>query len=124
VDVSLEMGPLAFSAGSHRFAQGRDLAISDESEMSLKEKLAAYPMEQSAFALGDVSFHSGWTFHRAGPNRTERMREVFTIIYMDQDIRLIQPRHKNHEADRAAFAPGIQVGEVMASELNPVLYSG
>lgn len=123
VDVSLEMGPLAFSAGSHRLNYGRDLAISDDSEQTLTEKLTSYPMERSAFALGDVSFHSGWTFHRAGPNQTGRMREVFTIIYMDQEIRLIQPRHKNHEADRAAFAPGIEVGEVMASELNPLLYS-
>ena len=123
VDVSLEMGPLTFSAGSQRLNYGRDLAISDDSEQTLQQKLANFPLEQSAFALGDVSFHSGWTFHRAGPNQTGRMREVFTIIYMDQDIRLIPPRHQNHEADRAAFAPGIAAGEVIASELNPVLYS-
>lgn len=123
VEVSLDMGPLAFASGSHRLSFGRDLAISDDSEASLKEKLAAYPMEQTPFALGDVSFHSGWTFHRAGANQADRMREVFTIIYMEEEIRLVQPRHKNHEADRAAFAPGIAVGEVMASPLNPLLYS-
>ena len=37
-----------------------------------------------AFALGEVSFHSGWTFHRADSNATETPREVFTIIYIDQ----------------------------------------
>lgn len=31
---------------------------------------------------GDVSFHSGWTFHQAGANNTDKPREVFTIIFM------------------------------------------
>ena len=123
VEVTMDMGPLAFAAGSHRLRDGRDLAISDESEAGLKARLQAFPLEQAPFALGDVSFHSGWTFHRAGANETGRMREVFTIIFMDQDIRLIEPRHDNHRADREAFAPGIEVGEVIASPLNPVLYA-
>ena len=48
---------------------GRDLEISDKSEMTLKQALGAYSVEESAFAVGDVSFHAGWTFHRAGQTR-------------------------------------------------------
>ena len=86
-DTPLEMGPLAFSAGSHRVEVGRDLPISDESEAEMAAALerAALPTVEEPFALGDVSFHSGWTFHRAGPNRTERTREVMTVIYMDTE---------------------------------------
>ena len=34
----MEMGPLAFAAGSHNFEHGRDLAISDESERELQRR--------------------------------------------------------------------------------------
>jgi len=36
------------------------------------------------FEFGEVSFHSGWTFHRADGNATSVPREVFTIIYIDE----------------------------------------
>ena len=35
----LELGPLEFSAGSHQIVEGRDLEISDESEVSIQQKL-------------------------------------------------------------------------------------
>jgi ectoine hydroxylase-related dioxygenase (phytanoyl-CoA dioxygenase family) len=123
-ETPLEMGPLAFSAGSHRVEVGRDLPISDESEAEVAAALerAALPMVEKPFALGDVSFHSGWTFHRAGPNRTGRTREVMTVIYMDADMRLAAPRNRNQEIDRETWCPGAAVGERIDTPLNPVLY--
>jgi len=118
-----EMGPLAFCKKSHRFQIGRDLEISDESEMTLKQALSTFELEESAFDLGEVSFHGGWTFHRAGANTTDRPREVITMIYMDEDMQLIAPKNKNQSADTERWCPGINVGEVIASPLNPVLYS-
>lgn len=122
-DTPGEMGPLAFCEKSHRFQLGRDMEISDDSEMTLKEALCHFRMEESAFDLGDVSFHSGWTFHRAGANSTDRPREVMTMIYMDENIRLIAPRNKNHIADIERWAPGLKPGDVLASPLNPLIYS-
>jgi len=123
-ETPLEMGPLAFSAGSHRVEVGRDLPISDESEAEVAAALerAALPMVEEPFALGDVSFHSGWTFHRAGPNRTDRTREVMTVIYMDADMRLAAPRNRNQEIDRETWCPGAAVGERIDTPLNPALY--
>lgn len=123
VEVPLEMGPLAFAAGSQHFPIGRDLEISDASELTMKEKLARAPKDEGPFALGDVSFHSGWTFHRAGPNQSDRMREVFTIIYMDEDMRLAEPRNKYQIADKETWCPGVETGAVIDSPINPVLYS-
>lgn len=122
-DTPAEMGPLAFCEQSHRFQIGRDLEISDKSEMKLKEALQTFHTEESPFELGDVSFHAGWTFHRAGANTTTRPREVITIIYMDENIRLIAPKNKNHVLDTERWCPGVQVGEVLASPLNPVIFS-
>jgi len=123
-DVPLEMGPLAFSAGSHRLEVGRDLPISDESEAAMARALeaASLPLVEEPFAVGDVSFHSGWTFHRAGENRTPRMRAVMTVIYMDASTRLAPPRNANQQNDLDTWCPGAVVGETIATPLNPVLY--
>jgi ectoine hydroxylase-related dioxygenase (phytanoyl-CoA dioxygenase family) len=121
--TQLSMGPLAFCAKSHRFQLGRDLEISDESELTLKEALQEFQMEERGFDLGEVSFHAGWTFHRAGANLTDHPREVMTIIYMDENIRLAAPKNKNQARDTQRWCPGVQLGEIIASRLNPVLYS-
>lgn len=118
-----EMGPLAFCEKSHRFQIGRDLEISDESELTLKQALDRFRVEESGFEIGEVSFHAGWTFHRAGPNLTERPREVMTIIYMDEDMRLAEPKNRNQADDARRWCPGVEVGEVISSPINPVIYS-
>ncbi|MBV9227175.1 MAG: phytanoyl-CoA dioxygenase family protein [Acidobacteriaceae bacterium] len=122
-DTPLEMGPLAFAPGSFRIETGRDLEISDESERKLQRSLKSYPIHEDPFELGEVSFHSGWTFHRAGANATDRPREVMTIIYVDQDIRLLEPKNKDQKNDRERWCPGVAVGDVLNSPLNPVIYS-
>ena len=123
--VPLENGPLMFSVGSQRIKIGRDLEISDASEKKIDEqlKLSNLPVDETPFDLGEVSFHLGYTFHRAGPNTLPRAREVMTIIYMDQDMRLIEPKNKNQKTDWETWCPGAKVGEIIDTPLNPVIYS-
>jgi ectoine hydroxylase-related dioxygenase (phytanoyl-CoA dioxygenase family) len=123
--VPLEHGPLSFSVGSQRIKIGREMEISEDSErqMDAQLKLSNLPIDETPFALGEVSFHLGFTFHRAGPNTLPQAREVMTIIYMDQDMRLCEPKNRMHVGDAAVWAPGIRPGEVIASPLNPVLFS-
>jgi hypothetical protein len=111
--------------GSQRFEIGRNLEISDESEVKLQRSLKdhKYPMDETPFDLGEVSYHLGWTFHRAAPNTSDRARAVMTVIYIEDGIRLIEPKTKNHQSDHKMWMPGAKVGEVVATELNPVLYS-
>ncbi len=120
----LEMGPLAFAARSHRFDYGRDFEISDESEAKIQEMLAAqnFTYVEEPYELGEVSFHSGWTFHRAGGNSSPQARAVMTIIYMEDGVRLIKPRHQHQQQDWDMWLPGCQIGEVANSKLNPVLW--
>jgi ectoine hydroxylase-related dioxygenase (phytanoyl-CoA dioxygenase family) len=122
--VSADMGPLAFYAGSHTEAFGRDLPISDDSERRIREQMQArgFPISEAPFALGDVSFHRGWTFHRAGPNVSQHPRSVMTVIYMDAAMRLAHPSNASQEHDRHQWCPGIEVGGVIASPINPVLW--
>ncbi len=120
----LEMGPLEFSAGSHQIVEGRDLEISDESEATIQQKLKVTDFKHviEAFDLGEVSFHSGWVFHRAGANTSNTTRKVMTVIYMDKDMVLKNPENKNQINDWNTWCPGAKVGEVIHSPLNPIIY--
>ena len=123
--VPLERGPLSFAPGSHLKRIGRDLVISDESERLIREAIASEGITEviEPYAAGEVSFHLGWTLHRAGPNTTTEARRVHTVIYMDEAMRLAQPKNASQEADHRAWTPSTRVGEVMADALNPVLHS-
>lgn len=120
----LEMGPLEFSAGSHQIVEGRDLAISDESEEKIQAKLRVTDFEHviEAFDVGEISFHSGWIFHRAGANTTDYVRKVMTVIYMDKDMKLAAPTNEGQMNDWKAWCPGVEIGGQINSPLNPVLY--
>ena len=124
-ETPLEMGPLEFSAGSHVIVDGRELAISDESEQIIRQKLKVTDFQHvvEPFELGEISFHSGWVFHRAGANKTSTMRQVMTTIYMDSEMKLAQPQNDNQINDWNTWCPGAIVGEVIESPLNPILYS-
>ena len=121
----LEMGALEFSAGSHEMQTGRDLMISDKSEKFIQRKLRVTDFEHvvEPFDIGEVSFHSGWIFHRAGANQTDKIRKAFTIIYMDKGMKLKQPENDNQINDWNTWCPGATIGEVIDSPLNPVIFS-
>ncbi|WP_339756079.1 phytanoyl-CoA dioxygenase family protein [Algoriphagus aquimarinus] len=118
----LEMGPLEFSAKSQQIVFGRDLQIGDDSEVQIKQNLRVNNFEHviEAFDLGEVSFHSGWVFHRAGANQTDQMRKVMTIIYMDAEAKLMNPKNDNQIHDWNTWCPGAKIGELIDTELNPV----
>lgn len=122
--VPSDMGPLAFGEKSHLVDFGRNLSISDDSEDMISQFVAESHLLESCepFALGDVSFHYGWTLHRAGPNTSHQPRKVHTIIYMDHEMRLAEPTNDNQRLDWEAWTPSTAVGEIMDDELNPVLY--
>ncbi|MEI8110513.1 MAG: phytanoyl-CoA dioxygenase family protein [Chitinophagia bacterium] len=124
--VPLEMGPLEFSAGSHRIVEGRELAISDSSEQMIQERLRVTDFEHviEPFDAGEISFHSGWVFHRAGANQSEEMRKVMTIIYMDSEMRLKAPENSNQQNDWDTWCPGAIINEIIETPLNPLLYPG
>lgn len=123
-EIPIAMGPLEFSAGSQQLLEGRQLEIGDESEEKIGKLLRLTDFEQhvSPYALGEVSFHSGWVFHRAGANTSSMMRKVMTVIYMDGAMKLKQPENKNQERDWHRWCPGAEIGKVIDTPINPILY--
>ncbi|MEY5068653.1 MAG: hypothetical protein RLZ47_515 [Bacteroidota bacterium] len=124
-ETPLALGPLEFSAGSHQIIEGRELEIGDESEALIQQKLRVTDFKHviEPFDAGEISFHSGWVFHRAGANSTNQMRKVMTIIYMDRDMRLKQPENNNQLNDWNTWCPGATVGEIINTSINPVLHT-
>ena len=123
--VPREMGPLAFSVGSQCTDFGRGLEISDDSEREVTRRLtlADLPVVEEPFDLGEVSFHAGWTFHRAGANRTNHMRAVMTVIYFADGTQLAAPANHNQQRDWDTWMPGAEVGKPVKTELNPLLWA-
>lgn len=122
-ETPLEMGALEFSAKSHQIVFGRELAIGDESEVQIKKNLRINNFEHviEPFDLGEVSFHSGWVFHRAGANQTDQVRKVMTIIYMDAKSKLKDPENANQINDWNTWCPGAEIGKEINSPLNPMI---
>ena len=122
--VPLEMGPLSFGRGSHLRQIARDIGISDESERLIRDEIKAHKILESfePYDLGEVSFHYGWTLHRAGGNTTDEARRVMTVIYMERDARMIEPQRDAHRNDARDWSPSTRPGEIMDDDLNPILF--
>lgn len=122
--VPLQMGPLGFYARSQSVEFGRDLGISDESEERISANMERHGFEYRCepFDLGDVSFHLGWTFHRAGPNVSDRPRSVMTIIYMDSAMKLAPALSAAQRNDRDQWCPGVEPGQLIDTRKNPVIW--
>jgi hypothetical protein len=87
------------------------------------EALKQFQIHETPFELGEVSYHSGCTYHRAGSNQSGRARRVMTVIYMDKDIRIIEPINEYRIADWKTWVDSRLVGSIADGSLNPVLYT-
>lgn len=123
--VPAAMGPLGFYARSQGVQFGRGLGISDESEDKISANMArhGFAFEVGPFDLGEVSFHLGWTFHKAGANVSEHPRSVMTVIYMDAAMRLARSLSPAQANDAAQWCPGVQPGQLIDTPKNPLIWS-
>ena len=124
VDVDMQMGPMIFASGSHRASRLGDLIISAETDRRLISIIRerGWPVSSEPVRAGDATFHAGATLHSAGANRSDRVREVLTIIYFAAGTRIATPANPNQQADLEVFLPGGKPGEEAKSDLNPILY--
>jgi len=127
VDVRAEMGALRFASGSHRNGYLGTLPISEESERVFQQYVEEKGFRislQDAMKAGDATFHYGWTLHAAPGNASGAMREVMTVIYVADGCRVTEPVNENQRRDITRWMRGSNAGDLVATELNPVVYSG
>lgn len=126
VDVPIEVGTMNFVSGSQRLGYLGDYAISDESDASFAAMIEERQLEietHGAAAAGDATFHAGWMLHNAPANRTENMREVMTVIYFADGMRVTEPTNDSQRTDIDRWLPELAPGDIAATELNPLVYS-
>lgn len=126
VDATYDMGLMEFIPEKHKNGMLTNIGISEHSdtfftELLQKEKLSVKTFD--AIDAGSATFHSGWTPHRAGPNTTNKLREIMTIIYIADGTTITNPKSKNQENDLNRWFPGLKPGDMAASPLNPLVYS-
>lgn len=124
VDITVETGMLTFASGSHELGFMGNLEISDKSEEALgnvvKEK--GYPVTRAtAMKAGDATWHAGWTLHSAPGNNSHTMREVMTIIFFADGVRVTEPKNTHQENDRNRWLQGLPPDTLAASKINPLL---
>jgi ectoine hydroxylase-related dioxygenase (phytanoyl-CoA dioxygenase family) len=125
VPISEEVGSMTFASESQRKGLIDRVEISDESHRTLQQYIDGKGFRKvnyGAMAAGDATFHSGWTLHAAPGNPTETMREVMTIIYYADGVRVAEPDSNARKNDMRSFFPGLKPGDLAATELNPVVY--
>lgn len=124
--VTPEMGPMTFVTGSQREGYLGKFPISDESQARFQQVIQDRQLKLTTYhelEAGDATFHTGWMLHAAGANSTEQVREAMTIIYFADGAKIIEPDNGGRANDLQRWLPGLKVGDLAASVLNPLVYS-
>jgi ectoine hydroxylase-related dioxygenase (phytanoyl-CoA dioxygenase family) len=124
IDINVEMGMLTFASGSHKEGYCFDLEISDESDAEFASYIQRheFPVERAqTMKAGDATWHYGYTIHSAPGNNSDLMRPVMTIIYVADGAKVTEPRHKWQANDHKTWLMSKPVGEIIDSDLNPVV---
>jgi ectoine hydroxylase-related dioxygenase (phytanoyl-CoA dioxygenase family) len=123
--VSAAMGTMRFASTSQELGYLGPMDISDDSEEHLAQliKDRGYDVSPSPdMAAGDATFHDGWCIHGAPGNQSpDRMREVMTIIYLEDGATITEPDSDSRRNDLASWFPGLKPGDLAASDLNPLI---
>jgi hypothetical protein len=127
VDVPAEIGgTMSFVSGSHKLGYLGDFPISEESDASFAMMIQDTGLKvetHGAAVAGDATWHSGWSLHMAPANPTGNLREVMTVIYFADGMRVTEPENDAQQVDLERWLPGLKPGDLADSELNPLVFS-
>ena len=123
--IPAPMGPLAFAAGSDtwKLAEHVDFNARDTSYdagVAAAFAAAGVRVDDSPFALGEISLHHAWCFHCARGNATTQPRQVMATTYFADGAPLVE-RPTMVSGDFEKFLPGARPGVVIDTPLNPIV---
>jgi ectoine hydroxylase-related dioxygenase (phytanoyl-CoA dioxygenase family) len=124
VDIPEEVGSMTFASGSHRLGDLRGRSISDQSDVEFAALVEARGLPThtyGAMAAGDATFHTGWTIHSAGPNPSDRLRTVMTVIYVADGAGVLTELTEAQDVDRKVWLGGAAPGARIDGDRNPVV---
>lgn len=113
VDVPAEVGTMSFMSGGQQFGYLGDFPISDESERAFAQRIqeTALTVEtHGPTVAGDAMFHASWSLHMAPPNPFGNVREVMTVTFIADGMRVTEPANDAQRVDFDRWLPGLQPG--------------
>jgi len=115
-DTTIRNGCMSFIPGSHTIKNLEPINLSNPQDVfALAPELKSCKPKTCELKAGSCTFHHGLTFHYAGPNRTQEMREAFAIIYMPDGTTLSSHPH-------VVTKPlHFQVGDKLDGEMFPLV---
>ena len=125
VNLTPEMGVMKFASKSHAGGLLGNLAISDKSEEAYDKFVTekGFPVAGGlAMAAGDATFHTGWTLHRAPPNSSGTERQVMTIIWYADGMKISELDTDGRKNDVAYIFPGGKPGDPAVSTDTPLVW--
>lgn len=126
VDVSEEMGILAYAAGSHKDGSIGFKPDKQKAETYLPDFVAerGFTLSDSGpLAIGGVALHHGWLLHGALPNRGTKAREIVAVTYYPDGTRIAEPDNEFQRRATELVFPGLKPGDPAVSEITPLAYS-
>ena len=85
-DATVHNGCMSFIPGTHELDDIESVNLHDPQELyEIAPQTKGVKPVTCELKAGDCTFHNGLTFHYAGPNRSDQMRQAMAIIYMPDD---------------------------------------
>lgn len=116
-DATIENGCMSFLPGTQKLDSVQAVNLSNPQDVfELAPELRNIKPRTVELKAGSCTFHNGLTFHFAGPNRTDSMREAIAILYMPSDTKY------SGTNKHIVIEPGkFQVGDVLSGPNFPIL---
>ena len=82
-DATISNGCMSFLPGTQKFPNIQPVNLGNPQDLfEIAPQVKGIKPVTCQLKAGSCTFHNGLTFHYAGPNRTDGMREAMAILYM------------------------------------------
>jgi ectoine hydroxylase-related dioxygenase (phytanoyl-CoA dioxygenase family) len=114
-DATIANGCMSFIPGSQDASVGRIDLANPQDIFDLAPEFRGVKPRTIELRAGSCTYHNGLTFHYAGPNKSEQMREAFAILYMPDGTKYDGKKHV------VTDPLNLKEGDKLAGEIFPLV---
>ncbi len=115
-DATIQNGCMSFLPGTQKFLDIEPVNLADPQDLyAVAPQTKGIKPVTCELKAGSVTVHNGMTFHYAGPNRSDGMREAIAIIYMPEGTTY------NKVAHPVTDPLNLRQGQKLDGELFPIV---
>ena len=113
-DATTQNGCMSFVPGTHAAGVAEYINLAEPKNIfDSAPQFKGVKPQTCELRAGSCTFHNGLTFHYAGPNKSDGMREAFAIIYMPDGTRYDGKKHV------VTDPLGLREGDALDGEMFP-----